>query len=490
MSPNPYGISRLPYPINRRTLLEQDDLFPFVSGNPEDSDDCSWFVIQLSNENRLKFTSALLAGMDLIYPDEFVSLMQLWLQPTEFPNTFPPASIGCDPVDLCQLMIECIETTPELRDLIQSVVDGMPDAGGQESRIQSTVFADGTCNNDVLYGYSKALWQYINASSIDALQIISEATNASEQLSKLITAVIPGMELLPVDEVLGWIESFGNYNLEAYEASITVGLEEQIICDLFCLSVENGCTLDFDTVYEYFIDKMGGVSIPTATATLSEWVYFMVVGSYPTDRIVYMWSAFQLGLAFMGYKFLGLSTVERYSLIAQTGDPDNDWELLCDDCGWVYESDFPTSQEGWDIIDSGYGDDGTWVITDGFESADVRIGVSTWCRIIYIEQTIVSTAINTVTVNYDMLKGTWIGAGGSTIAVIATKSDTTTVIKEILYTATVNGANQDFVADINEPDIVNIKVLARCSRTAAAAYSGGVDLNSLIIEGTGDNPFI
>jgi hypothetical protein len=232
-----------------------------------------------------------------------------------------------------------------LQELIQGTVNGLPLTGGQQNRIDAIAFESLTCDEDAMYGYSKALWEYINQSNIDALQIVAEATNFSEQLSKILTAVIPGLELLPVDEILGWVEAFGNYNLEAYESSITIGLEQEIICDLFCLAINSDCSLDFGTVYEYFVDKMGGVNLPTAAATLAEWVSFMIIGSYPNDRIVYLWSAFQLALAFMGQKFLGLSTIERYALFAQSGNPDNDWELLCDTCvsPWTRTFDFTDS---------------------------------------------------------------------------------------------------------------------------------------------------
>ena len=41
---------------------------------------------------------------------------------------------------------------------------------------------------------------------------------------------------------------------------------------------------------QYFIDKLGGLNVPMATATFLEWVQFMASGDYPNDRIVYLWS--------------------------------------------------------------------------------------------------------------------------------------------------------------------------------------------------------
>ena len=157
MSDNPYGIKRLPYPINRRTLLEQDDLFDFTQGNPEDTTDCSWYVFQFTSEQRLKFGSALLAGMDLIYPDEFVSLFQLWLQPTEFPNTFPPVSLsGCDPVELCELVLQCIQENEDIQRAIgeYSLTSAVSSTSPENETALSTDLFQGQpdCDNDKIYG--------------------------------------------------------------------------------------------------------------------------------------------------------------------------------------------------------------------------------------------------------------------------------------------------------------------------------------------------
>jgi|GEM_PF-5495106 len=66
----------------------------------------------------------------------------------------------------------------------------------------------------------------------------------------------------------------------------------------------------------------------------------------------------------MGQEYLGQNSIERYAIQAQTGDPDNDWSLLCDPCSsqqLLY--DYKISDYGATIIPNRGQFSGTW--TDG-----------------------------------------------------------------------------------------------------------------------------
>jgi hypothetical protein len=206
------------------------------------------------------------------------------------------------------------------------------------------------------------LWQYIDAKTTDFLQIMDEWTNFIGLLEQLIQ-LIPGYELLPFDDVQDWVEAFGQYNREAYDSEKTVELEQEIICELYCIAIDNGCTIDFGDVYDYFVGRIGGLNTPTFLATFAEWSYFMASGDYPNDRIVFLWSAFQLILAFVGQEFLGQHGIERYALYAQAGDPDNEWSILCDACNTILTFDYRLSDQGAHAITGSENLFGVW--TDG-----------------------------------------------------------------------------------------------------------------------------
>ena len=247
------------------------------------------------------------------------------------------------PEFLEQSIIDAINNNADLRELVKQLSDGLPDVPGDLGKVNTSVFDPVSgCDKDTIYGYCKALWIYIDAKTVDFLQQMAEFTNLANQID-LLLSLIPGFDATPPSSALEWMSAFGDYNYEAYQSQKTVELEQKIICDLLCIAVNKGCTIQFGDVYQYFIDKLGGLNIPTATATFLEWVQFMASGDYPNDRIVYLWSAFQLALAFLGQEFLEQNSLERYALQAQAGDPDNEWDLLCEACPegiWVQVFDF------------------------------------------------------------------------------------------------------------------------------------------------------
>lgn len=255
-------------------------------------------------------------------------------------------------MDFCQMMIDCIETTPALRDAIQDSVGGYSDVDGNPLRWQTDAIETVPgCNLDDTWGYVKALWDYINQNNKDFLQILAEAGNQQEQIARMISG-IPLFNQLPFDEIADWLGSLGDYNLEAYNASITTEINEKIWCDLFCIAQDQGCHLTFEDVWEYMLGEFGGVNFPTLGATFAELVLFMVTGTYLNDRIVYLWTLVQLGIMFIGAEFLGVSSMNTYAIHAQNGDPDDDWQTLCDDCPsfWSHEFVFESpTPAGWTI---------------------------------------------------------------------------------------------------------------------------------------------
>lgn len=232
----------------------------------------------------------------------------------------------CDDVELC------IRNHPGTIDAILDAVGGKGTTGRQ-GEIDTIAITGGEvgCDYDIVYGRVSELWNYINARSQDFLEQLVEATIAAERASLLIRA-IPGFGSLPIDEAVEWLAMLPRYGYIAYMSQLTTELEVDIKCGLFCLAVDNDCSLTFGMVYDFFVERLGGVSVPTAIAAFLEWIEFMVLGEYPNDRIIYMLSAWQLALAFMGAEFLGIDSISPYAIRVALADPDDDWTLLCVEC--------------------------------------------------------------------------------------------------------------------------------------------------------------
>lgn len=260
-------------------------------------------------------------------------------------------------------IIDAINNSELVRDSITNVTIRNIYSEGIAENWMYTALSDLSCNEDNLFGYVTALWEFIHLSNLDLLEQIEEASNQFEVMNTL-AKVIPLFEQLPVSDALTWIGDLGSYNKTAYESSYTVIIGQQIACDLFCIALDNECSLTMELVWEYLVEKFGGLNFPTLGATFLEMITFMFTANYPNDRIVYLWSLVQLGIVFIGAEFLGLNTVNVYGIQAQAGDPSNDWTLLCDPCNPPITEqcfNFVGQTDGWsessstgEFIPSGY----------------------------------------------------------------------------------------------------------------------------------------
>jgi len=346
-----------PYPLNYLASDGGTDLTPFVVNDPfVEIGSTNWYVLCLTTDELSDLISVLSVGAPIALPDSYNTIIQKYMQMREFPNEIPLGSC----MDLCQLIIDCIEETPALQQTINNSVAGFTNQNGSPAEYNQEVFPPPVnCDKDATWGYVDALWNFIHTNNVDFLQQLNEATNQAGQINTLLS-FIPAFEQIPVSDILEWIENLGEYNLDAYNASVTVAIQDQIRCDLFCIAVNNNCSITFGDVYEYFEAQFGGLNAPTLGATFLELVIFMITGNYPNDRIIYLWSLVQLGFAFIGAEFLGINSISQYAIQAQNGDPDNNWSLLCAPCvaSWSKSWDFTLgsfASDGWAVGNWGDG---------------------------------------------------------------------------------------------------------------------------------------
>lgn len=319
------SMRKLDFPLNLTEDMESDvgtEIVPIVDlsdWSEPDPDVRIPIVLDLSLNEYIALASAVDVGRDIAYGDNSIYIWWLWVRSLES-------------MAICQAIIDCIETDDAVRIAINDSVAGLPDVDGSPIQYGQEVFPPPVgCDKDETWGYVDALWEFIHTNNVDFLEQLNEATNQAGQINTLFK-FIPGFEQIPVSDFLAWIENLGEYNLDAYNASVTVAIQDAIKCDLFCIAVNNNCSISFGDVYDYFLTKFGGFNPPTLGATFLELVVFMVTGAYPSDRIIYLWSLVQLGFAFIGANFLSLNSVRPYAIQAQNGDPDDDWILLCDSC--------------------------------------------------------------------------------------------------------------------------------------------------------------
>lgn len=364
--PNDYGVKRLFYPYSYRTLIEQDSTFALVTGdNSNIVQGCNWFILDLTPDEMLKFSSAMLAGLDLLYPDNFIELYEkFWLQPSEFPNSVPDNSC----MDICDLVLNCINTDTDIQQAIANYSVGSS-INGQTVEVQEILddqlIANPVgCDSDHIYGMTLQLTQFVNQINEDILELFVNAPFAMARIGDIIEA-IPGVGELPFDDMFQFVESFLEDVNDAYQAAYTLSLEIEIACDLFCLAEDNGCILDYQDARDYFYTKLA-LAIDT-----TDWLSF--VEDIIANNLIGTATVYAMYLVFFqtliyGGEILGQNFTKVTNLVASMfNDPDSDWSINCDcDPPPDYTFDF-TSANSWVLYIGNEGNRGVYTGGIGYE---------------------------------------------------------------------------------------------------------------------------
>ncbi len=484
-----YSFRKGLYPYPLKYLPSDGGTVPdvFVPGNAAvQSGTTNWYIFCLTPEQLQGFRNIINVGSPIVYQDEFQTWWQRWAQLEQFPNTIPEDSC----LDLCQLIIDCINNTPELQQLIQNQALAAavePDAEADSSILATDLISDTTnCDDDKIFGAITGLIDLINNLAEDFIQILQDQNNTIGRLAQLIET-IPGVgELAPAD--LGeLLESFIEDMEQLYLAAYTQALRDEYRCDLFC-DYRIDCNFSFLEVFQYFENKVtGSISLDS----FDDFIGFYITGQFTGETLVAAWHAFVMGILAYGSSVLGINEDQMVRMVsALFNDPDSDWQTLCTDCGWVWNSDFANDQNIWQPFTGTYGDYATYTASVGFESVDSQTGTTTYSRLLQIEtQEFTPTIIDTITVNFDLSKALFTTPTVTAFNIVAIKNDNSTVRVDIENQNINSGNGIEQTLQVNETDIKRIRVLIRCSARDTVTYGGSITLNQITVVGGGDNPF-
>lgn len=488
----PFFTGQYPYPLVNVLTDGGADNEPFYDGDPLTAipDTPNWYVFCATPDEILAIRSSIEVGAPIAYPDSYNPIVNIIEQAFQFPNQIPEGSC----MEICQLIIDCIMDTPELRDLISSVAIGGVTAQLTDEKNETIEGSDisggqsATCNDDNLFGMTTGLVDLINNLAVDLSEQITAATNTAARIGDGIEA-IPIIGVLPFDDALQFTESFLGDIAENYDASYTELVRDQFRCDLFCLAGDNDCILTFGMIFDYF---NGLLAESLTTVDLDDLLESVTQGAFAGVELVYAWHAFVSGMMLFGTSILNIDSIKMAKMVgALWNDPDSDWAIICD-CPdtWYWEDDFANDENIWSPVNQGYGDLADWVDTVGYEWVDGQIGVGTYSRIILIAtDEFIPTYINQIAIHFNMTKGTSISTAGC-INIKAFKENDTFIQFNRTFTATSNGDDQVVTLDVDEDDIKLISIYIRSwAGTANAGYAGDCDLLSVEVSGEGFNPF-
>lgn len=479
----------LPFPLSFLASDGGTVAAAFVENNPTvEVDSTNWFVVCMTTQEMVDLQSVLAVGAPIALPETYNEIIQFWMQVREYPNEIPEGSC----MDLCQLILDCINTTPGIQQAIAAYSLSTPVIAHepQNQTIMDSQLIDDPagCDNDIIFGMTTGITDLINHISEDMLDIFVQAASPSGRIGDMIEA-IPGIGILPIDDIFQFVESVMDDFQSSYDAAYTSQLRDDIRCDLFCLAVDD-CELTMEQLRDYFQDKL------TASISIDFWDGFiddLIENFYSGVQAVWglgllITQAIIVGGSITGYDIDKVVT----SITAMLNDPDSDWSILCTGCGWTYNSDWDTAEETWipSFAAAPYDDpQAIWSSGNGFDSVDVQQSAGSWGRMDAINRAIADTHINNVELTYDMTKGAFTGPSAAAVAITCDLVAGGQDVQIISYTSVSNGSGQTFNSPVNA-ECDRVWVLSRCSRQPTeGALSGACKSESVEIDGVGTNPF-
>lgn len=384
----------------------------------------------------------------------------------------------------CDAIAQCIENSETVQDAIDNTTNNNY-YGDNTTPLENGIPALDDCGNDKVFGAVTELVRYVNRAIEDAFEQIELATNSVELIAEWfdnvsIIAIVPATFsdlFVFIQDTLG----------EAYLSGYTVGLEDDMRCDYFCLFNED-CTLTVQMLFEYHYRKVTANPFPTNVFELIEELNtFSTVGTLA----VHISYAIAYGFLWLGdllgdlLPFLTLPTMRNIQIPLALGanNPDPDWSILCDPCGaeWCEIFDFTINNGGFTADSVDAGNAGTWTAS-GWIDGQHRIGTR-YYRGIRITRSFASSTVTSIEFEVSYIKGT---SDNPTIPALAIR-DEFGDLEVILYQDAVSGLQT--ISWSGNKVITEVSFLVICSAQNAPTYDGGATIKNAEVCGEGSNPF-
>lgn len=308
----------------------------------------NWILCQWTGQEVTRLLSALLVGANLIYPDARHEVVLSFLRQWECPNM------------ICDLVAQCIENAAgsgnALDIAMQKYLNQHPWQSLGTSADTNALEGSG-CSLDNIFAFCRQLVQLMNAAITDTFELVEQATNNLEYIEVFIDQV-------PIFGALySFVMAVQENVSDAYAATYTTELENEYACALFCIAVNNGCSLTLRDAAGYFSDL---IDHDITFGGFEEALDFLLTGTPVGDEICAYAFATMLGVLLWGGAWAGLSMADLVSMLgAISNDTDSDWESLCAECTpWHATFDLTASMSMFDI------EVGSWYSGSGIHTAN------------------------------------------------------------------------------------------------------------------------
>lgn len=366
----------LQFPLDTSIVLENETPDEPVGGRPVFPDDPELRIIvpvELTADEFTMLASVVDVGRDLTYPTQSQFVWWLW-------NRIWLAMTLCEAVAQClteenealiNALAAAMRNNQALRDAISSAItqEGGAIPGKpltEEEAVTDTLPGnvkddEGNCLPDELWGAMLYLVQSGYRTITDFFEILEVASNtleAAAKAAKLIPAV--GDYIGGAAEFADWLK---DTIAEAFQGAYTEAYEQNLACDLFCLTRTN-CELSLDTMMTVL---NGRLSAPVDLADFGEIMNGLVTGTWVGDEVadvafLVYFSALRFGQQFGDT--LGIRPITILMSLGADQLASDNWTVLCD-CpeDWVYDADL-SILAGW--TDYAFADGGTFSPGNGW----------------------------------------------------------------------------------------------------------------------------
>jgi len=334
--PTPFTgeVRPLPYPLDRAVSLTAE--VPDATGSaalpafPDDPDEVITVFFRWSLNNFVAMATAIDVGDDPAYGADAPIIWWIWA-----------TSIMAD---FCAEVANCIETSEAVEAALAAKIASSPSIQSAITNIYNELGVGGTmnaatrsrqltgandgCDLNKLWGFIAGGIDGMNANNIDAQQSTELISNIFERAA-LVVGAIPGIGILPVDEVVQYAQGLWSDELfEVYEANDTTEYRNTLKCDVFCLAQANDCKVTIDLLRQYFLDRLSFVG----DQTVDNVVQFLIDGVWTGTQVNDTFYLAQIIWMQNGNKFFKIQGVMSFSTLFALGEPSDDWELLCEEC--------------------------------------------------------------------------------------------------------------------------------------------------------------
>lgn len=264
------------------------------------------------------------------------------------------------PCNICDLFAECLENMQPGDALYDALRDWLAGAMQNDETIREIIENGSTgtgahpgantgliseCDNDLLFGFSLQLVQWMNRRIVDVFELLETATNFIEFLSA-VTNLIPILS-----QALDYVEFLQDVGMDNYLAGYNQTLENQYACDIWCYAKNHGCKITWKELTEYFLNKL---FIDLADNDVFDILSVLASGVWNGDEFVHVMMATFCAVIHFGGEWELWSLGDIQNVVeSMWNDPNPDWAVLCDPCAstpWTVRYDFGVEDpKGWTV---------------------------------------------------------------------------------------------------------------------------------------------